>query len=139
MPRVWWLLTRVRLSVRLRGYQRTQAWLARAEASPSRHARGLTPARIARLLEVTSHLVPAGRQCLSRSLALATLLRRRGHVATVEFGVARGEGGALDAHAWVVCDGDVLLGGEELERFARLTAGDSGSSAPLRDGSGKAR
>lgn len=123
MPGAWWLLLRVRTSVRVRGYNRTAAWLGRLESKPARLGRELRPARIARLVEVTSHLVPAGRQCLSRSLALATLLRRRGHVATVDFGVARGSGGELDAHAWVSCDGEILLGGDELERFSPLTSG----------------
>lgn len=52
-----------------------------------------------------------GCRCLTRSLALCSLLRERGHEAEVKIGVRR-EHGAFLAHAWVVLHGDVL--GEQL-------------------------
>jgi hypothetical protein len=119
--RAWVSLALVRASVRVRGYARTTEWLARHEARGPTRRCDLSPARIARLVEASSHFVPDGRHCLSRSAALATLLRRRGHAATIEFGVARGDLGGLDAHAWVVCDGEVLLGGCDLDRFVTLS------------------
>jgi hypothetical protein len=42
--------------------------------------------------------------CLTRSLLLAWLLRRRGVACDLRIGV-RLIGGALDAHAWVECQG----------------------------------
>lgn len=124
LVRAWLLLACVRASVQLRGFRRTSEWLARHEVRRASGACDLAPARIARLVEAASHFVPDGRQCLSRAATLATLLRRRGHAATIEFGVANGESGALDAHAWVECDGKVLLGGRDLGRFAPLARRD---------------
>lgn len=45
--------------------------------------------------------------CLTRSIALQSMLRRRGIQATVRVG-ARRKGGRLEAHAWVELEGAVL-------------------------------
>jgi hypothetical protein len=46
------------------------------------------------------------RTCLRRSAVLVALLRREGCDARVVIGVRRSEDGALEAHAWVRCDGE---------------------------------
>jgi hypothetical protein len=38
----------------------------------------------------------------------------------VRIGVAKGKGGKLEAHAWVECGGEVIIGGHELERYTSL-------------------
>jgi hypothetical protein len=43
--------------------------------------------------------------CLRRAAVLALLLRRAGHDASVVIGVRRDAAGALQAHAWLACDG----------------------------------
>jgi hypothetical protein len=43
--------------------------------------------------------------CLRRAAVLAFLLRRSGHDARVVIGVRRSDGGELEAHAWLACDG----------------------------------
>jgi len=43
--------------------------------------------------------------CLRRAAVLALLLRRSGHDARVVLGVRRDAAGALEAHAWLACDG----------------------------------
>ncbi|MEP7065252.1 MAG: lasso peptide biosynthesis B2 protein [Gemmatimonadota bacterium] len=43
--------------------------------------------------------------CLRRAAVLALLLRRAGHDARVVIGVRRDLAGALEAHAWLACDG----------------------------------
>ncbi len=45
------------------------------------------------------------RTCLRRATVLAALLRREGLDAEVVIGVRRSPAGALEAHAWVSCDG----------------------------------
>lgn len=63
-------------------------------------------ARVAWLVGVAGrHVVPV--PCLSRSVALARVLVRRGAPATVRIGV-RTVAGRLEAHAWVVLDGRVI-------------------------------
>jgi hypothetical protein len=62
------------------------------------------------------------RTCLRRAAVLAVLLRRAGHDASVVLGARRKPDGAVEAHAWVRCDG--------VEPF--LEPGDVESFAPLR-------
>lgn len=58
--------------------------------------------------------------CLSQSLALARLLRRRGVVPTLQLGV-RLTGPKFDAHAWVEHDGRVLNDTQDVHtRFTPL-------------------
>jgi hypothetical protein len=65
--------------------------------------------------------------CLPRALAALILLRRRGVPAELRIGVARDEGGALKAHAWVESEGAVVAGGDvplaEYERLPSLPTG----------------
>jgi hypothetical protein len=53
--------------------------------------------------------------CLSRSVALARMLARRGIAADIRIGVRTQDGG-LDAHAWVELDGRVINDDETVSR-----------------------
>lgn len=57
-----------------------------------------------------ARLVPAA-SCLTQAIAGQTLLLRRGLVSIVRLGVRRGESGAFEAHAWLIYDGQTVLGG----------------------------
>ncbi len=65
--------------------------------------------RLARLVEAAANRQPFAVHCLTRSLALAWMLRRRGLAPEVRIGV-KYETAALQAHAWVECGGEVLNG-----------------------------
>jgi hypothetical protein len=56
------------------------------------------------LVNIAAKRGPVKASCLTRSLVLAWLLTGRGVQAAIRIGV-RFNGGALDAHAWVECDG----------------------------------
>lgn len=63
-----------------------------------------------------------GCRCLAQALAGARLLRAHGVAADVVIGVAAPAGGTLDAHAWVISNDRVLIGGALSEqRFTVLT------------------
>jgi transglutaminase superfamily protein len=79
----------------------------------SRQARRASPrpapsaeeiARIAALVGVAARRSPAPVTCLSRSIALAWILRRHGVDSELRIGV-RMTNGAFDAHAWLERDG----------------------------------
>jgi hypothetical protein len=57
--------------------------------------------------------------CLSRSLLLLSMLKRRGIAAEIRFGVRPGNT-AMEAHAWVEQDGHSLDDGFEEHAFADL-------------------
>ena len=58
--------------------------------------------------------------CLTQALALQALLTREGHDASLRLGVARGELGSLEAHAWLESGGRVVIGGPQAARFVPL-------------------
>ncbi len=51
-----------------------------------------------------------GSSCLERTQAVAEILRRRGVIAVVRYGVSRCDGEAFTAHAWLTVGGAVVVG-----------------------------
>ena len=82
---------------------RTFTWLARVPAGGEAVAPSLLAFHVDRMLHrgrwIWRH------SCLRRAAVLALLLRRAGHDARVVIGVRRDDSGALEAHAWLACDG----------------------------------
>jgi len=78
--------------------------------------------RSAWAVHVVSRYVP-GATCLTQALAVQALLISSGYASRVEIGVAR-EAGKLEAHAWVICDGQIVVGGPEVKRYLRLATWD---------------
>jgi hypothetical protein len=76
------------------------------------------PAAIARMILRAGHLVPRT-SCLVRAMAAKVLLAANGKASLIHIGVA-GTGESFEAHAWVECDGEVVLGGEEAGRYRTL-------------------
>jgi hypothetical protein len=67
-----------------------------------------------------SRYVPAATY-LTQALATQVLLSRLGHPASLRIGVARSEAGEFQAHAWVACQGRVVIGSiNALSRFTPL-------------------
>ena len=58
--------------------------------------------------------------CLCKALALQRLLARNGHYSELRIGVEKSHG-QFTAHAWLVHNGRVLIGGAEMESY-RLRA-----------------
>lgn len=78
--------------------------------------RGSVPAdALAVAVRRASRLVPAP-TCLVQALAAAWMLRGAGYEPTLYIGVATGEEG-FKAHAWLECDGRVLIGGETKDEY----------------------
>ncbi len=104
----------VRCALYLVSIQQLRAWAGRLRE-------GNRPAdRIIWSVRTAARRVP-GATCLSSALALQRLLSSAGQPSQVHIGVARDASGFL-AHAWLVHDGVVVIGEEEHERYARLTA-----------------
>ena len=61
--------------------------------------------------------------CLTQALATKYQLERSGRYARIHIGVAK-ENGQLLAHAWLECEGEIVLGGTVADRYARLIAVD---------------
>lgn len=78
------------------------------------------PRKISWTVTVASRYVPGAETCLVQALAANFLLRRRGYPAYLRLGVVKNEKGDLEAHAWVECDGAVIIGGSGIERYEPL-------------------
>lgn len=72
-------------------------------------------------VQAVSRYLPAA-TCLIQAIAAQALLNSSGFPSRLEVGVARREDGPrrLQAHAWVVCHGQVVLGGPEAEGYNSL-------------------
>ena len=64
---------------------------------------------ITRYISSISQFVPSA-SCLTQALAAQTLLRREGFDPVLQFGVARDGQGVFKAHAWVECEGRIVIG-----------------------------
>jgi hypothetical protein len=58
--------------------------------------------------------------CLTQALALRLMLERRGIPATLRIGVARTPECSVEAHAWLECDGHIVIGEAEPGRYTAL-------------------
>jgi hypothetical protein len=85
--------------------------------APTR-AKALTPAEIAQAVDRARRGLPGVYKCLPVAYSGHLLLHRHGHASTVQVGVARDAEGKVEAHAWVECEGGVLIGDvPDLSRF----------------------
>jgi hypothetical protein len=97
MPLFW-------LGLRTLGLARFQALLADS-MGPPRNAMPLRDIQtFGELVNIAARHTPFPVTCLTRSLLLEWMLRRRGVDSQLRIGVRLTQG-TLDAHAWVECDG----------------------------------
>jgi hypothetical protein len=107
-------LVLVHLALHLLPLARVRAWATR------RGRRGAAAERIAWAVSAASRRMP-GTSCLMSAFALQRLLSRAGHESELHIGVAKREG-KLAAHAWVECDGRILIGAREDDPYTPLLA-----------------
>lgn len=62
-----------------------------------------------------------GTRCLPRALALQALMARAGMTAQICLGVTKEPSSTLEAHAWVLHNGEPVFDEPELERFSVLS------------------
>jgi hypothetical protein len=103
---VLWL---VRLGLWLLPFRSVRFLLSRVKSRHVASPPWAMPARIAHAVEVASHLVPRS-TCLTKALAGHVLLKQVGHEGVLHIGVARDEAGQFEAHAWLECQGKVIIG-----------------------------
>lgn len=72
-------------------------------------------------VNVSSKYMPGKVKCLARALTTEFLMNRLGYYPELRIGIAKGETGKLEAHAWIESQGKVLIGQlEDLARFQVL-------------------
>lgn len=114
LGRAFVLVVTVRLALLVVPVRAVQARVESQRAGPPS---AFTPMQAAWAVQAIARRIP-GTHCLARSLALHALLRRGGHASALQIGVKRTGPGAIAAHAWVSCGGQVI--GEAQDDFASL-------------------
>jgi len=110
-----------RIGLRCLRFRWMNRWIERESAARrSKRVRSSSESveEIAWAIGIASRAIPAS--CLAQAMAGTILLARRGHAASLHLGVMRGPQESLGAHAWVECDGRVVLGRND--RFEEYTA-----------------
>ena len=103
--------------------------LANSEPFPA----NLAARRLARAVDRGAARLPGETRCLARALALHAMLRRRGVGATLLIGVRpRAERGCLDdLHAWVLRQGETLIGGTDTRHVPLVGFSTEPPNAPM--------
>jgi hypothetical protein len=105
LARAWVELPAVWLALRLVSVRRMLGMRRGAQGSVQRDRSGADEAReAARLVSAAARFSPFPSTCLSRSIVLLHLLRRRGLAAEIKIGVLRDRSPL--AHAWVEVNGE---------------------------------
>jgi hypothetical protein len=100
----------IRLGLWLLPLQHLRSIMAHAVRRMPREfvADGSLPRHAARAITRASVYVPRT-TCLARALAVQALLQRRGCIADLRIGLARGEAQRVEGHAWVEIQGTVVF------------------------------
>lgn len=118
----WFRMAAIVVGLKLLPFQTRQRLLSGTSKEPVRSGQNDRPSaeRIAWAVTVASRYVP-GAACLSQAWATQTLCLRHGYPAELHLGVTKGEGGNLEAHAWVESEGKIVIGGlQDLSRYTPL-------------------
>lgn len=117
------LLLAVRASLGVFPYRRVLSSVERlAHRFSARRPHSISEAKSrANVIESTAaHLFPAN-PCLPQALVVCLVFWRNRLPASLEFGAARSEQGALEAHAWVESEGEIVIGeAEKMAAYARF-------------------
>lgn len=113
------LLGAIRLGLKLFPFQTLRRVVDRLSETSERLSKDRTPTcDIAWAIDVVGRRMPGS--CLTQALASQILLGRRGRPTRLHIGAFREVDGAFMAHAWLESDGEIVVGGHELERYTPL-------------------
>ena len=126
----FFLLGLVRLGLWLLPFQTLRQIIARISgANPVGEQKYCPPTidKIVWAVNLSSRYMPGGAKCLARALTTQVLMSRHGYSPQLRIGVAKGDGGQLEAHAWVESQGEVVIGHlRDLSRFTPLAVWQGG-------------
>jgi hypothetical protein len=120
------VLAAVRIALNVSTYRAVERHIA----APARSIKqGVGPGRVAWAVRNMAPLVP-GATCLTQALTAQHLMARTGRASKIRIGVAKDEAGAITAHAWLMFEDRVIIGGmdHDLARYAAIADLAPGSS-----------
>jgi hypothetical protein len=125
--RCLWVVLATRLGLSLFSYKTVRGWIP--DGARNEVATPETLQRIRWAVRGAARVVPRA-SCLTQALAAQFVLARLGHPSQIQVGVAKDPSGRLLAHAWLISDGRVVIGGSarELARYSLLPGVDASPS-----------
>ncbi len=101
---------------------RTLLELSDSASQPDKQPKRARPsiAQIVWSVRIASRYVPGTYKCLPNAYTAHLLLHRYGYPSQIHVGVARDEQGKVEAHAWLECEGRIVVG--ELDDMHRFVA-----------------
>jgi hypothetical protein len=117
------LLGLVRLGLWLLPFQRLRQLLTKLGRSPLQYQQGqqIQLSKIVWAVNLSSRYLPGKVKCLARALTTQVIMTRHGFSPQLRIGVAKGETGKLEAHAWIESQGKIVIGYlKDLSRFTPL-------------------
>ncbi len=117
------LLGLVRLGLWLLPFQRLRQLLTKIGRSSLQYqqAKQIPLSKIVWAVNLSSRYLPGEVKCLARALTTQVIMTRHGFSPQLRIGVAKGETGKLEAHAWIESQGQIVIGYlRDLSRFTPL-------------------
>ena len=99
-------------------FRRIVPWLERAPETPA--CDGTAVIAVRRAVTLAAHNVPWNAVCLPQAMAAKAMLARRGQGSALHIGAGMAEAGRLNAHAWLVAGGEVVIGEAGIAEVAPL-------------------
>ncbi len=128
--RAVFLLGAVRLGLGVLPFQRFRHLLAGVKGTRWLYPRPdcrITLDQIVWAVEVASYYMPGQVKCLARALTTQVLMNWYGYTSELRIGVAKGEAGQFEAHAWVEVQGRVVIGHlRDLPRYTPMPSFEGG-------------
>jgi hypothetical protein len=118
-----------RLRLLTQDFKTIQAWTTRSRPGTAPLGRLIWAANAA------GRIIP-GTTCLIRALTLQRLLSRNNLTSELGIGVAK-VNDEFRAHAWLIRNGEVLIGGEDLEKYTILRQSEAETGAGQKIQSGR--
>jgi len=111
--RAWAWVCAARIALSLTPFR----WLiGKVNSRPLGSRAYVVPSDCALAVSRASRLVP-GASCLVRALAAQWMIRGAGYEPELHFGVSNDGEQGFRAHAWLSCQGEVLIGGETKDEY----------------------
>ena len=112
---LFWLVA-CRIGLWVLPFQRIFAHLETFKTFDVSKTANVLPEQIAWAVRTVGCYLPGCRNCLVQSLAAQIMLMRKGYAAQIRIGAVRDEG-EFKAHAWVECQGQIVLGAARVMQY----------------------
>jgi len=125
LARAWWLMLHVRKRLLKQPFGEARVWFKERIAAPAHSKVRPSPHRILWAVSRAAWFLPGECTCLHRAVTAKILLAQHGWAAELHIGGRHGAKGRFEAHAWLECEGRVILGAlpalDSYKRFEGFT------------------